>query len=81
MALTPNPADDMARLSFNIEQEADVQVQIVSLDGKVIENRDLGTIGSGNKVQEIDVRNLNTGMYMVKLIAGKQAATLRLIVR
>lgn len=81
MTLTPNPADDQARLSFNIDKEADVQVQVVSLDGKVIDNIDLGTLNSGNQTQNIDVRHLNTGMYMVELLAGNQAATLRMIVR
>lgn len=81
MSLTPNPASDVAKLSFDLQKEAQIQIEIISLDGQVLNRQNLGSLSSGTYSEALDVQNLNAGMYMVKLVANQQAATMRLIVK
>ena len=81
MTLSPNPAEDIAQLSFDLKSEADINVALLSLDGKVISVQDQGTMNSGSHKTAFDVSDLASGMYLVKLTANNQAATMQLIVR
>lgn len=81
MSINPNPASDIARLSYALTSEAEVDIQIIGLDGKVRDMMELGKKSKGNQEEAIRLDNLSSGIYMVKLIANKQAATVKLVVK
>ncbi|MDX1685306.1 MAG: T9SS type A sorting domain-containing protein [Saprospiraceae bacterium] len=80
MSVAPNPAADVSRLSYTLDQEAAVQVEILNLEGKTLYSRDLGTRASGSYTDELNIDHLQTGIYMCKLRTGKNAATVKLVI-
>jgi hypothetical protein len=81
MNVSPNPAQGQAQLTFDLLNEAKTSIEVLSLDGKVLKSENLGSLHSGAHSQNINLDGISTGMYMVKLIAGNRAATMKLIVK
>lgn len=78
ISLFPNPADNVVKLSFNLEQSNDVIIHIYSVTGELVLTQKRGTFGIGTQVIEINLEMLANGMYTVELLAGEQRATSRL---
>ena len=81
MELSPNPADAETKLSFNIEQKSDITVGVFNLSGQQMSSNKMGSMSAGTHRVNVDVQNLSTGIYMVKLNVNNQAATVKLTVK
>jgi hypothetical protein len=73
VALFPNPASDRATIEMSFD--ADV-IQVFDVAGKLV--RSLEKPGSGKNT--LFVGDLSYGMYLVKIVAGKQDQTKKLMV-
>ena len=60
----PNPASNIVTLSFN--SEANIQYQIVSLDGRVIQNGDF------IRNKKLDLSELSNGVYFVRAYSANE---------
>ena len=67
--LFPNPVEDNLFISFQSNQDQSIGIQIIDTKGQVIISREV-LVHNGNYIENIDVSNLNEGMYMVK-VSGK----------
>ncbi|MEI8202494.1 MAG: C25 family cysteine peptidase [Bacteroidota bacterium] len=77
----PNPANDAVQISFNLNQSAKVDASIYnSLGQKIIDLNPGNELGVGNHIYNASTKNLASGIYFVKLIAGNNQKTLKLII-
>jgi thiol-disulfide isomerase/thioredoxin len=67
ITLFPNPAQDQAKLILNLEQEGNLNVEIYNLMGSKVRAFDLGMKPQGELTETLDLRNLATGSYVLKV--------------
>ena len=77
----PNPAKDIATVSLNLNQRADVTLQVTSVVGHQVISKDLGTLAAGTAQVVVDVRNLASGVYFCTLNVDGQKITKKMIVQ
>lgn len=76
-AAYPNPGADAINLTYKLEQDANIDIQLVNLQGQVIQNLRGGVQEMGNYNQRMEnLGDLNTGIYMLVVRAnGKVLVT------
>ncbi|MBA3663584.1 MAG: T9SS type A sorting domain-containing protein [Bacteroidetes bacterium] len=80
LVLFPNPAKDHFTLNFNEEDLPFVDVQIMSVDGKIIKHYNKAA-GDGKRFSNrYDVDDLARGSYIVKINTGKKTVLKKLII-
>lgn len=77
----PNPASDRATLDITLTNDAAAVVNVYDLSGRMVYSKNLGTLSAGTHAHQIDCGAFHKGMYLVNVVAGKQAAASKLIVR
>lgn len=80
MNIYPNPANDIANVNFSIAENADVVIEVVSLVGQKVVSVNKGNLAAGNYIHQLDVQNLNAGIYLVNVIANGAVNTMRVTV-
>lgn len=80
IAVAPNPANDFINLSILGEVQNTVQIDILNLQGQVLRNRQLDTFDFGNTL-EMNVSDLNPGIYLVRAQEGNRIQTAKLIIQ
>jgi hypothetical protein len=75
----PNPTDQQLRVKLQLPASADVQLQLIALDGKVVWK---GNYPKTDKVDEqLDVTRLSNGVYTLECTTGEQRLSKRIVVR
>jgi Fibronectin type III domain/Secretion system C-terminal sorting domain len=76
-AVYPNPGHDALGLSYKLDQDATINVQLVNLQGQVVSQLSGGLQEAGNYNQTLEnLGGLNDGLYMLVVRAnGKVLAT------
>lgn len=64
------------KLQFNLDEVTDVHLQVLSLDGRVLEQRSLGNLAAGFHTVTLSKQS---GMNLLRIKAGKETQTLRLM--
>ncbi len=80
LGLSPNPAKDVLNMVFGNYAKGDYQVSIINANGQVVQEEVL-TVGSSLEVKEVNVSNLEAGVYFVRTMNGEQISTQRLIIK
>ncbi|MEK7257863.1 MAG: T9SS type A sorting domain-containing protein, partial [Bacteroidota bacterium] len=65
VALFPNPASDYLHLVLGSERQQDVNVSLLTLDGKQVHSQVANVFG--NEVLSVNVNSLSAGLYFVKI--------------
>ncbi len=65
VGVSPNPVINSAQLSIAAVKKDNVDLQVISLDGRVV-YRTIVTVQPGTSVINIDVTSLSKGMYTIK---------------
>lgn len=76
----PNPIFSNATINFNVDAKANVSYQIYDLSGRMIANNVLGTYTAGSHSATLNVENLTSGTYIIKVQAGAKSYTEKVIV-
>lgn len=63
----PNPAHDNSIVEFSINESQNMNVDIVDLNGKVVQSVHTGNLAAGMHRMPINVAELSAGMYFVRL--------------
>lgn len=66
--LYPNPTSELVNLAFNLTETKDVNIQIYTMDGKVVADKTLNNI-SGQQNISLDITGLTAGTYLVSVNA------------
>lgn len=76
LIIYPNPATNVLNVAFSLRDDETVVVEIMDMSGRicsrVVESREMGS-----NVVGIDVHQLETGVYSVRIKAGSSIATMR----
>lgn len=80
MSVYPNPTNTNTTVSFDLNNEATVAVNVTDLSGKVVFTTTLGTVNGSQNVT-IDTQSLTNGVYMVNLSVDGAVSTQKLVVR
>ena len=76
-----NPAATYAHIDFTVGQSTNVDIQLFDMSGRVVYTKSLGKVMAGTHAQVIPCENLNKGVYVVRVAAGTQPMTSKLIVK
>ena len=68
-AMLPNPVSNTAQLSIITNKKDNVQLAIVSVDGKIVYSNTM-QVQTGSSVVSIDVSGLTKGTYIIKGVFG-----------
>lgn len=78
--LYPNPATDHATLYFNTDTKQDVQISVITLDGKHVFTQLLNQV-AGATQHSICTEGWNKGLYLVRIQTNDGLMTKKLIVQ
>ena len=67
----PNPASNLVTLAFEYQQNAKVKISIFNILGEIVLQKNVISNNSLNKYQ-LDVSNLNNGIYNVVISADEK---------
>jgi hypothetical protein len=73
--LYPNPANDVFTIS-STDKLSDVHFELTDITGK---NVGFSITNQSNYLKEIDISNLQKGLYFVKVFAGTKISLLKLM--
>jgi hypothetical protein len=80
LLIYPNPVVDMAKVSLNLNQPANVLVEITNLIGQRVLSLKKGSMDSGLQQFTVDVRHLSAGVYFITVIVNGEKFTRKMIV-
>lgn len=72
--LFPNPAKEITMLNFDVQQAANININIVGIDGKLISQLYTGKTQVGNNKIILPLTNLNlsSGIYFIDILINNQ---------
>jgi hypothetical protein len=80
MNVYPNPANNQATVTFEVNNASTAAVNVTDLTGKVVYTAALGSVNGAQKVN-VNTESLTNGVYMVNVIVDGTVSTQKLIVR
>ncbi len=78
--LYPNPATDLTTLRFSMNTDADINIQVYSATGTLIESRTASNKKAGEWQESFDVQHWSNGIYMITVRSNNESITKRLVV-
>ncbi len=80
ISLYPNPASDKLNVEFEIRRVSDVNIKLHNLLGQTVFSTNK-TFSSGQRKFQINVSDLETGIYMLELSNGAGTSTQKVIIK
>ena len=78
--LAPNPTADLSTIKFNLVRNANVNLTVMDVTGKVVQENNLGTLTKGRQQAIVDASALENGFYFVNLRVGEELITRKISV-
>ena len=78
LRVSPNPATDQVRLSFNAERTGAVQISVVNLLGSMVQTRQTD-MQTGENNFDLNLQSLPAGTYIVRLLSGSDVAAIKVV--
>ena len=78
LTLFPNPATDYVQAQFDLENQLDATVTLATIDGKVVEFRNLSLY---KDIVEFKTSNLSEGMYLMRVATEEGTSTKKFLVK
>ena len=67
LTISPNPASDFIQVQMNLEKESDLEMSVFNSLGQAVLTRDYGVTGKGQTSFELNVNDLQTGVYFLQI--------------
>lgn len=77
--LYPNPVKDKFTVELNLTADANITVQIISKDGRLLLNADKGMLPQGQQQLTFNIQNIASGSYFVRVKAGDKSYTQNIV--
>jgi hypothetical protein len=76
LSISPNPVKDFARLKYSLKRSADVRIELISIDGRLVVQSGNIHQSEGTNVFLLDVSkyNLSEGTYFCRVIANGKSS-------
>lgn len=78
LSVYPNPTDGKTTLGIELSVNTESKIEIYNLAGSLIQSEKL-FITSENTSHQIDISNLSSGVYLLKMIANNEFKTIKVI--
>jgi extracellular elastinolytic metalloproteinase len=75
----PNPASDLINVSLQSTEKEDIVVSLMTMDGREVEQR-FAALNADQQLLTLDVRNLPSGFYLVKITNGTSTVIEKVVV-
>lgn len=76
----PNPFAEFANVEFTLISEQNVDVSLYDISGRSIRNIENGFKAPGRHIITVDSNGLNSGVYIIKVAAGKRVFYKKIII-
>jgi hypothetical protein len=74
----PNPIREFTNIQLEMANADDVRMSLLNADGKILQDFSL-KLAKGINIRKIDMNNLPTGNYVLKVLVGEKMETIKLI--
>jgi hypothetical protein len=71
ISIFPNPANEAAYITFNLENATNMTVYMTDMTGKVVKNLFSGKSISGGQMLPVDLSNVSAGNYFITVTNGQ----------
>ncbi|MGI8950815.1 MAG: choice-of-anchor J domain-containing protein [Chitinophagaceae bacterium] len=78
-AILGNPVTNNSWVQLQLDKPANVSLQIISLNGKIMEIINKGNISAGTYTVPLNLSNAAPGMYVIKMIVNNQIFSMKVI--
>jgi hypothetical protein len=79
LTVSPNPTAHFANLAFNIPVGGKATISVINQTGAMVLQKTLA-VNAGDNLRNLDVSNLPSGMYFIRLQAGSVTQMAKLVV-
>jgi hypothetical protein len=76
----PNPSTSSLIISLNLKHEGKVSLQLITTEGKLLREINMGTIMTGENILNFDVSGFSTGNYFLRIISPEGIETKKVII-
>jgi hypothetical protein len=76
----PNPIRDKSVMEFTINQNSEVEIDLLSLEGSVISRLFTGWLSNGKHTIGTQILPVKPGVYMIRLKDGEQTEMVKIVV-
>ncbi len=76
----PNPATDFLKLNLNLKKSNLLAIQVIDISGKIVLTENYGN-SNGEQNLNLDLSNLATGLYVLKVNAGNETASYKISIQ
>lgn len=77
----PNPMTSLATLQINLDESADVTINVVDITGKTVQKIAAGNLAAGTNQVTINRGDLTSGLYFLSVKAGNQIGSQKLLIK
>lgn len=79
--ISPNPVSNYFRVEYNLDKTSVIQIDLLSMSGTVIKKYFDNTKSSGIHSEQIDVSDLSSGIYILRVKSKNQSSMKKLIIK
>jgi hypothetical protein len=79
ICIFPNPFDDYFRISFYLNNQENVEINLFDLSGKFLSTLIYSNLSMGNHVVPVINKSLSPGVYLVRYKCGKTEKTIKIV--
>jgi len=80
ITVSPNPVTDYITIQLSSENASSLKIALYDHSGKTVYEKNVKIVAGDNSIQIMDVKNITSGMYYIKLSIGDEIFTDKLIV-
>lgn len=80
VSVFPNPVSNSLQIVYNLPIEDNISIVLYDLQGKLINEKNIGKQSTGEHQEIMDVNNLSEGVYLC-LIKGKQNSITKRVIK
>ncbi|NNE28147.1 MAG: T9SS type A sorting domain-containing protein, partial [Saprospiraceae bacterium] len=77
----PNPSSTRSTLTVSLDAEKDIRLEIIDLNGQILQNIHQGVLPIGKTKFEIGVSEIPSGLYFVRIVGPQIREVQKLLVR
>lgn len=79
-SIFPNPVVDNAQIEFDLRSTENVKLMVFDLQGKKVNEINMGKYAPGNHTVDVDFSTLNPGTYIVNMLNGNTSNSTKIVV-
>ena len=80
VSMYPNPVSSQATVSFDLKESCNVSYQVFDLTGRMVMNQNMGRMTEGEHQINLNVENLSSGSYILRLNQGAKNNSVKFMV-